>query len=80
MSSNNFTLVKKHKGKYLIFANVFAESWDKENILNESEAISVHDNLGDAMKEAIVIDEYGQTEYGVRLDFLPKDGAKVIIK
>jgi len=77
MSANNFTLVKQHKGKYLIFANVFAESWDEENILNESEAISAHDNLGDAMKEAVEGDD---TEYGVRLEVLPKDGAEVIIK
>lgn len=80
MSANNFTLVKKHKGRYLIFANVLAESWDEENILNESEAISAHDDLGDAMKEALVVDEYGETEYGVRLEVLPKDDAEVIIK
>lgn len=82
MSANNQTLVKEHKGKWLVFYNVMAESWcDWENwkelnTLKASEADAVCDSRDEAMKIAEKID--AGTEYGVA-NHLIKDGAEVTI-
>jgi len=92
MSANNQTLIKEHKGKWYVFVNVNAESWDwnKEknepgpNKLSIKEADGVYDKRIDALSAAWRLDEiWGQfregTEYGVQEDVLFKDGAEVEI-
>lgn len=80
MSANNQTLIIKHKDRYLVFDNVQAESWDDENVLNESDAISSHKDLFDAETSARILDADSMTEYGIVEERLWKDSAKVIIK
>lgn len=79
MSANNQILIVKHKDKYLVFDNIQAESWDEENVLKESEATSFHTDIEDAYTSARILDEDDPTEYGVVVDKLWKDGAKVKI-
>lgn len=80
MSANNQTLVKKYKGKWLVFKNIQAESWDG-NTLKASEAVVICKDKDMAYNIAelvdIDIDRY-TTEYGVS-DTLIKDGAEVKI-
>ena len=89
MSANNCTLIKRYKGRWYIFSNVLAESWEdtkgRVNELSLKEAEAVCDTLEEAYEKAKEIDaKEGQfdegTEYGVQVDRLVKDQAEVIIK
>jgi hypothetical protein len=75
MSANNQILIKKHNDKYLVF-EVMAESWDDVNYLKSDEAIASTDSLDEAINFSYKFDD---TEYGVLMDWLAKDGAEVII-
>ena len=75
MSANNQMLIKKHNDKYLVF-EVMAESWDYVNYIKISEAFASKDTLEEAIDFA---KEKNDTEYGVLIDTLAKDGAEVII-
>ncbi len=68
-------LIKKHNDKYLIF-EVMAESWDDLNKVNIKQSEGCFDTLEEAIHFAREIDE---TEYGVLIDILAKDGAGVVI-
>ena len=84
MSANNQTLIKKHKGKWLIFENIPAESWDNVNTIRAIEAVVVfRGDIEMVRKIANLIDETSGmfdrgTEYGVS-EQLVKDGAEVKI-
>lgn len=80
MSANNQTLIVKHKEKYYVYANIMAESWEDENILELTEARAITDTFEEAYKIADKLDDEYETEYGIWTDELAKDGAKVIIK
>jgi hypothetical protein len=75
MSANNQILIKKHNDKYLVF-EVMAESWDDVNYLKRDEAIASADTLNEAINFSYKVDD---TEYGVLVDKLAKDGAEVVI-
>jgi len=79
MSANNQTLIKSHKGKYLVFSNVNAESWDDVNILREAQGIECS-TFEEAYNKAEEIEQEDYTEYGIQKDRLFKDNAEVIIK
>jgi hypothetical protein len=79
MSANNQTLIKKHKGKYLVFSNVNAESWDEVNILPKAQGLEC-DTFEDAYEQAEAIEQDDYTEYGIHRDRLFKDGAEVVIE
>ena len=79
MSANNQTLIKVHKGKYIVYPNVNAESWDNLNILLEADGIECN-SFEEAYKKAEEIEQKDSTEYGIQKDRLFKDGADVIIK
>lgn len=78
MSANNCTLIKSHKGKYLVFTNVMAESWDEVNVLEKPKWEC--NDLENAMKYAILEEKKDRTEYGINFDTLPKDDGEVVIK
>lgn len=81
MSRNDQLLVKKYKNKWYVFS-VMAESWSKTNPLYLKEALGVFDTKEKAIMFAHKYDEeddWGESEYGVRMDYLCKDGAKVKI-
>ncbi len=79
MSANNQTLVKRHEGKYLVFSNINAESWDEVNVLDKEHATE-YENLIDALECAREIEMEDPTEYGIQFDKLIKDQSDVIIK
>lgn len=79
MSANNQTLIKEHEGKYYIFSNIMAESWDEKNELKVSEAEDIALTLEDAYKKARQIESLDPTEYGVQVDELQKDGAEITL-
>ncbi|MEK6829150.1 MAG: hypothetical protein AABY15_03405 [Nanoarchaeota archaeon] len=85
MSANNQTLIKEYKGKWYVFTDVMAESWDKKNKLFVKEAKAICDTLDEAYDKALELDEkcgeFEQgTEYGVQFNRLCKDDAEVEIK
>lgn len=80
MSANNQTLIKKHSdGKYYIFSNVNAESWDDVNILSIKRCEDSCSNFEDAYGIAEEIEKEEPTEYGIHKETLAKDGAKVVL-
>lgn len=92
MSANNQTLIKEHNGKWYVFTNVNAESWnwDEEenelvpNTLSIKSAKGVYDTRDEAYSVALELDsECGQfsegTEYGVQFNRLIKDDAEVLL-
>lgn len=79
MSANNQTLIKSHKGKYLVFSNVNAESWNDVNILDERDALEYRTFEG-AYEMAEQFESQEPTEYGIQKDRLFKDSGEVIIK
>jgi hypothetical protein len=79
MSSNNQTLIKKHKDKYYVFENVMAESWEETNELDINEHKFASESFSDAIKFAHDLDKEEHTEYGVVIDVLAKDRAEVKI-
>jgi hypothetical protein len=84
MSANNQILIKKHGDKYYVFDNVMAESWDKKNILHQTEAAGAYKTKLSALNRAEhlqreAVDEGYPVEYGVQFDTLAKDGADVLI-
>lgn len=82
MSANNQTLIKEYKGRWLIFENVNAESWDEVNTIKASKAVVTCKDEGMAylIAELVVDIEIDRmtTEYGVS-DHLVKDGTEVKI-
>jgi hypothetical protein len=76
MSENNQSLVVEHEGKFYVFLDIMAESWDDENELGKDEADMVFDKKRDAY--AYVFSSPNDTEYGVS-DRLIKDGKRVLI-
>ena len=76
MSANNQSLVVEHEGKFLVYMDIQAESWDNKNKLNKSEADIVFDKKADAY--TYVYSSPDDTEYGVS-DRLIKDGKRVLI-
>lgn len=82
MSANNQILVKEHKGKYYVFDNVMAESWDDTNNILLQEASGCYNTKDEAILAGFKIDQqddWGGTEYGVIEEVLCKDGADVTI-
>ena len=82
MSANNQTLIKQHEGKFYVFTNVNAESWDERNTLSIKLAKGVFDNRDDAYEKALELDiddDMGGTEYGVQFNRLCKDDAEVFL-
>jgi len=82
MSANNQTLIKEHNGKFYVFENIMAESWQDEigeqvNILPISSAVEVFDNRDDAYAFALRLDEQDPSEYGVQFNRLCKDDSEV---
>lgn len=81
MSANNQTLVKEYKGKWYVFENIMAESWDDENhLLISDERPESFDSREKALDKALELEQEYSTEYGVQFNRLCKDGAEVIIK
>lgn len=81
MSANNQILVKEHKGRWYVFDNVNAESWDEneKNELSLKEAEASFGTRAEALEFAHDLEMIGDgTEYGVG-EFLAKDGADVKI-
>ena len=82
MSANNQTLVKEHNGKWLVFQDVQAESWDEINTIEASKADTVCDTEQEAYINANHLNKQVEwpceIEYGVS-DTLIKDGAEVKI-
>jgi hypothetical protein len=72
MSANNQTLVRKYKGKWYVFLNIMAESWNKTNNLSIKEA----DFSGTQEEAQRYAFQNSITEYGIA-DHLIKDGNKV---
>lgn len=83
MSANNQILIKEHKGKYLVFDNVMAESWSDENELSIKEAKRQFESIEKAMEYSFHITsnlEYPEErEYGIGFNELSKDGRPVKI-
>ena len=84
MSANNQTLIKEHKGKWYIFTDVMAESWNKKNVLSIKGAKGVFNTRDEAYEAALELDsKCGQfeegTEYGVQFNRLCKDDGEVIL-
>ncbi len=80
MSANNQTLIKEHKGKWYVFENVMAESWDDVNHLYiGDEKPESFDSRDEAYERALELDQRDGTEYGVQFNRLCKDDAEVII-
>lgn len=84
MSANNQILIKKHKGKYLVFDNIMAESWSDKNELSAKDATGVCKTKLAALEKARhlqrqAIDEGWPIEYGIEFECLVKDGADVKI-
>ena len=73
MSANNQSLLIKHKGKWLAFPDIMAESWSKLNELDIKEA-KEFSTADEAWRYLIEQD----TEYGIS-DRLVKDRGKVKI-
>jgi hypothetical protein len=73
MSANNQSLLIKHKGKYLAFPDVMAESWSNFNELDTSEAKEFTD-----FYKAFYWLSLQDTEYGISCRLI-KDGRKVKI-
>lgn len=80
MSSNNQTLILKENGKYYVFRNVMAESWDGVCTLEKESAFIVWDNFEDIYLQSCKIDNSDGTEYWVSCDNLAKDWEKVFLK
>lgn len=82
MSANNQTLVVQYKDKWLVYENIMAETWcsnddcTRKNELNLSSADGTAENKEDAIMHAHEIDD---SEYGVTINQLAKDGAEVVI-
>ena len=79
MSANNQTLISEHNGKYYVFKNTMAESWDDENILSVKEASNVFDTELEALLFASKLEASEGTEYGISLDYLAKDNCGVTL-
>jgi len=89
MSANNQTLIKEYKGKWYVFPNLMAESWDYfdnsgVNALPLKNAAGVYNSRDEAYQSALELDakcgEFGEgTEYGVQFNRLCKDNAEVKI-
>ena len=82
MSANNQTLIKEHKGKWYVFTDVMAESWDEVNKLKIKQASGVYDSRDTAYQMALFLDEdqeIGHSEYGVQFNRLCKDDAEVVL-
>ena len=93
MSANNQTLIKEYKGKWYVFVDINAESWewDEEknkpitpNKLKLKFAKGPFNSRDEAYEEALELDsKCGQfeegTEYGVQFNRLCKDDAEVKI-
>lgn len=84
MSQNNQTLIKQHNGKFYVFPDVMAESWDEINELPIKDAKAVYDNRDEAYEFALQADSQVEgmfgpegTEYGVQFNRLCKDDAEV---
>ena len=81
MSANNQILIQEHDGNFYLFDNVNAESWSDENELSKNEAIGVYNTEQDAFNKASEIMyslEYpDECEYGIWINKLAKDGAKI---
>jgi len=81
MSANNQILIKEHKGRFYVFDDINAESWDEVNTLSIKEAVGVFDNRDDAYNCAVQIERESrhEIEYGVQFNRLCKDDAEVKI-
>lgn len=85
MSANNQVLVQEYKGKWYVFDNVQAESWSEENELSIKSAKGVFDGQLEAIEFAAKLDSeiddfaMENSEYGVVLNELYKDSAKVTL-
>lgn len=77
MSANNQNLVLEKDGKYYVFLDVMAESWDEVNKIDKSEAKAVFDSFEAAYKYSLANDM--DTEYGTS-GRLVKDGALVFFE
>ena len=84
MSQNNQVLVKQYKGGWYVWNNINAESWSEDNEISLKRA-KRFDTKEEALDYAFEIDkeinEIGlpNSEYGVQIDELAKDEAKVTI-
>jgi len=84
MSQNNQVLLKQYKGKWYVWNNIMAESWSEDNEISLKRA-KCFDTKEEALVYAFKIDketnEIGlpNSEYGVQIDELAKDYAKVKI-
>lgn len=84
MSQNNQVLLKQYKGKWYVWNNIMAESWSEDNEISLKHA-KCFDTKEEALDYAFEIDkeinEIGlpNSEYGVQIDELAKDEAKVTI-
>ena len=79
MSANNQTLVKEHKGKWYVFPNVMAESWDEVSRIDLGKRRhKVFNTRAEALVYAHNTDNEEWSEYGVH-EYLAKDGADVEI-
>lgn len=90
MSANNQILIKEHKGKWLVFDNIQAESWCDEDGSHENEllakgAAGSFDTRDEAYNFARELEEKSYeedgiaVEYGVQFNRLCKDDAEVKI-
>lgn len=91
MSANNQTLIQKYRGKYYVLPDIQAESWisydEKKGTFNEKRIneLSLGPARGykifhEAYKAAERVERNYPTEYGIQVNRLCKDGAKVRIK
>lgn len=79
MSSNDQTSIIEHKGKWYVFSDVMAESWDERNELPIKEAEGEFDSLDKAFQKAVEIDNR-KTEYGIIINYCYKDQERIYIK
>lgn len=83
ISANNQILVKKHKGEWLVFDDIMAESWSEDNELYEKDAYSFK-SFGGAYSKAEELEKEAweegyPVEYGIKIDLLAKDLSEVKI-
>ena len=84
MSANNQVLIHEYNGKWYVWNNIMAESWDDKNevsIEDSRKSFDTHDEaLLFALKLDDEVDEIGMpnSEYGVG-ELLAKDGRMVTV-
>lgn len=78
MSANNQVVLKEHKGKWYVWDNIMAETWEEgTSVTLHTQGAEEFTNLVDASVRANELSY--DTEYGVG-DHLIKDCTEIIVK